>query len=81
MQTGPGRLEVDFAPTPKAGPGEVVVKNSHVAINPVDWKLQEYDPPQFNLKYPDILGKDLAAEVVEVGEGVSNVKVGQRVIA
>lgn len=31
-------LEVDFAADPKAGLGEVVIKNSAVSINPLDCK-------------------------------------------
>lgn len=81
IKVSKGRLEVDAAPTRQAGPGQVIVKVAHVAINPVDWKLQAYDPPAFNLTYPDILGRDLAGEVVEVGENVTRVHVGQRVIA
>jgi len=73
------QLKVDSAPTAKAGPGEVVIKNAFVAINPVDWKIQDYSPP-FQ-KYPDILGRDIAGEVVEVGPDVSRLQVGQRVIA
>jgi NADPH:quinone reductase-like Zn-dependent oxidoreductase len=72
-------FEVDVAPTAKAGLGEVVVKNAYVAINPVDWKIQVYSPPFQN--YPNILGRDIAGEVVEVGPDVTRLKVGQRVIA
>ena len=57
------------------------LKNAYVAINPIDWKIQAYDPPSFGLNYPEILGRDLAGEVVEVGADVSRIKVGQRVIA
>jgi len=56
-----------------------VIKNAFVAINPVDWKIQEYSPAFQN--YPDILGRDIAGEILEVGEGVTRLKVGQRVIA
>jgi NADPH:quinone reductase-like Zn-dependent oxidoreductase len=72
------RLEVDDAPAATAGSGEVVIKNAYVAINPVDWKVQEYSPPHH---YPSILGQDIAGAVVEVGPGVSRVRVGDRVIA
>jgi NADPH:quinone reductase-like Zn-dependent oxidoreductase len=57
----------------------VVIKNAFVAINPVDWKIQEYAPP--SQKYPDILGRDIAGEIVAVGEDITRLKVGQRVIA
>jgi len=71
-------LEVGEAPYPSPDPGTVVIKNHAVAINPVDWKLQDHaDIP---LKYPFILGEDAAGEVVEVGSGVTNVTKGQRVI-
>jgi NADPH:quinone reductase-like Zn-dependent oxidoreductase len=33
-----GQLEVSEAPMPKAGKDEVVIKNSAVAVNPVDCK-------------------------------------------
>ena len=72
-------FEVGSAPEAKAGPGEVVVKNAYVAINPVDWKIQEYSPAFQN--YPNILGRDIAGEIVEVGPDVSRLKIGQRVIA
>ncbi|KAL4925397.1 uncharacterized protein BDV17DRAFT_300307 [Aspergillus undulatus] len=34
------RLQVGPAPYPSAGPGEIVVRNRAVAINPVDWAKQ-----------------------------------------
>jgi NADPH:quinone reductase-like Zn-dependent oxidoreductase len=72
-------LSVESAPIAKAEPGEVVIKNAFVAINPVDWKIQEYSPEFQN--YPNILGRDVAGEIVEVGPDVTRLKVGQRVIA
>jgi NADPH:quinone reductase-like Zn-dependent oxidoreductase len=72
-------LQVKEAPMPKAGPNEVVIKNQAVAINPVDWKIQEAGI--FLQKYPNIIGTDVAGEIHEVGEGVTHVKKGDRVIA
>jgi len=62
---------------PKAGKDQVVIKNHAVAVNPVDWKIQDYD---FFVKYPTVLGTDVAGEVHEVGEGVTHVKKGDRVL-
>ncbi|KAH7049289.1 zinc-binding oxidoreductase CipB [Macrophomina phaseolina] len=71
-------LHVSDAPKPKAGPGEVVVKNAAVAINPIDWKIQVYG---FLLEaFPSILGADFAGVVDEVGEGVTRLWKGQRVM-
>lgn len=71
-------LQVNSAPMPTAGKGEVVVKNHAVAVNPVDWKIQDYD--FFVKKYPFVCGTDVAGEVHEVGEGVTHVKKGDRVL-
>ncbi|RAR00653.1 GroES-like protein [Stemphylium lycopersici] len=73
-----GKLEVKEAPMPKAGKGEVVIKNHAVAVNPVDWKIQDYGI--FLQKYPNVCGTDVAGEVYEVGEGVTHVKKGDRVL-
>ncbi|KAF1942275.1 GroES-like protein [Clathrospora elynae] len=71
-------LQVKEAPMPKAGKGEVVIKNHAVAVNPVDWKIQDYGV--ILQKYPNVLGTDVAGEVHEVGEGVTHVKKGDRVL-
>ncbi|KAJ4325403.1 hypothetical protein N0V94_000745 [Neodidymelliopsis sp. IMI 364377] len=72
-------LQVKEAPLPSAGKGEVIVKNHAAAVNPVDWKIQDYGI--FLQKYPNVLGTDVAGEVHEVGEGVTHVKKGDRVLA
>lgn len=72
-------MEVGEAPMPKCGSEELMIKNHVVAVNPVDWKIQSSGG--FNLKYPTILGEDVAGEVLEVGSNVkSKFHAGQRVM-
>ncbi|GJN78584.1 hypothetical protein PLIIFM63780_002078 [Purpureocillium lilacinum] len=71
-------LKVDVAPLPRAGPGELVVKNAAVAINPLDCHMQ--DSGIFVQKWPAILGCDVAGEVYEVGSEVLRFQKGDRVI-
>lgn len=66
--------KIDF-PTPTAD--EIVVKVHALAINPVDWKMQ--DMGLFVQSWPTVLGCDVAGEVHEVGSGVTRFKKGDRV--
>lgn len=63
-------------PVPEPGPNEILIKNVAVASNPKDWKY-----PRMGNDYTYIEGSDIAGEIVKVGEGVSDLKVGQRVAA
>lgn len=74
---------LQVAPAPYSSPnrGEITVRNRAIAINPVDRLKQEKGNFLYSwLKYPAILGIDLAGEVVEVGRGVTRFKVGDRVL-
>ena len=74
-------LEVKPAPYTPPGENQIVVKNGAVAINPVDWFKQIFGDVMFSwIKYPFILGSDVAGEVVEVGKGVTRFRVGDRVV-
>ncbi|KAF8972283.1 chaperonin 10-like protein [Flammula alnicola] len=59
------------------GPGEVLIKVIATSLNPVDWKIQKYGILVEN--FPAVLGGDLAGDVEEVGEGVTDFKKGDRV--
>lgn len=74
-------FEVGPAPyTPPRG-NEIVVRNHAVAINPIDWLTQSIGGFVYPwLKYPFVLGSDVAGEVVEAGAGVSRFKAGDRVL-
>lgn len=71
-------LEVGDAPLPKAGAGEIIVKNAAVAINPLDYHMQ--DAGVFVQQWPTVLGCEVAGEVYEVSSGVNRFKKGDRVI-
>ncbi|KAJ5709783.1 hypothetical protein N7493_010074 [Penicillium malachiteum] len=71
-------LEVRAAPLPEAGPGELVIKNAAVAINPLDCHMQ--DSGVFIQQWPAIFGCDVAGEVYEIGKDVERFKTGDRVI-
>ncbi len=75
------RLQVKPAPYTHPRENEIVVKNHAVAINPVDWMMPLIGNLIFPwIKYPFVLGEDLAGEVVEVGEAVTRFRVGDRVL-
>lgn len=70
-------FRVDRAEVPKPKDNEVIIKNHAIAINPVDWKIQ--DSGMFIQNWPIVLGCDVAGEIVEVGSSVKQLKKGDRV--
>jgi len=77
LQNQHEKLQVGPAEIGKPGPSEALVKNYAVAVNPVDWMIQDGAVPLLN----KVMGHDIAGEVVEVGSEVSNFSKGQRVVA
>ena len=80
---GARRADLEVRPAPYTRPreDEIVVKNHAVAINPLDWMLQVLGNLIYSwIKYPLVLGTDLAGEVVEAGTAVTRFKVGDRVL-
>lgn len=73
-----GELEVNLAPVPKPSTGEVLINVQAAALNPADWKVMEMYGDLFQ-SYPIVIGADIAGIVQEVGEGVTNLKKGDRV--
>ncbi|EEB99473.1 hypothetical protein MPER_00843 [Moniliophthora perniciosa FA553] len=63
-------------PIPRPEKGEVLVKVQGAALNHLDWKLQ-YSPIDL-FPFPLHTGSDGAGTVLEVKEGVSDVKEGDR---
>src|SRR5499433_442801 len=71
-------LRYGDAPDPTAGPGEVVV-NIHVAsVNAADYKVR-LGSGRSNMRFPHILGRDFSGVVSAVGQGVSDLAIGDAV--
>lgn len=67
---------------PAPGPGEVLIETKAISINPVDVKvrpIEELLTMIIGEVRPVILGWDLAGTVAEVGSGVTDFAVGDRV--
>ncbi|MDA8061385.1 MAG: alcohol dehydrogenase catalytic domain-containing protein, partial [Actinomycetota bacterium] len=76
-----GSLSPGPAPSTPPAAGELVVRVRAVAVNPVDaisGIARRVVTPW--LTYPAVLGSDVAGEVVEVGEGVTRFRPGDRVL-
>ena len=73
--------KLDIKPSPYTAPKttQIVVKNHAVAVNPADGLLQDQAVFPW-LTYPTILGTDVGGEVVQVGDSVSDFKIGDRVL-
>jgi NADPH:quinone reductase-like Zn-dependent oxidoreductase len=79
-QRQPGEpLSIALAELPAVAPGEILVRNEAIAINPVDYILQDMALLPW-LDYPLIAGSDVAGTVVAIGEGVDRFAVGDRVL-
>jgi NADPH:quinone reductase-like Zn-dependent oxidoreductase len=76
-----GILTVGQAPYTPPHANEILIKNAAIAVNPVDWVIPTKSDLGFGwLKYPFILGSDVAGEVVEVGKQVTRFQIGDRVV-
>lgn len=78
----PSKLKYEDFPDPKPGPGEVLVAVRATDINPIDLKMRSGAAKDFfPVNFPGILGRDVAGVVRELGEGVKDFVVGDRVFA
>ena len=69
-------IRIEEMPTPEIGPGELLVQVEASGVcgsDVMEWYRIH--------KAPLVLGHEIAGEVVEVGEGITNYKVGDRVSA
>jgi NADPH2:quinone reductase len=74
---GPEVLQWEDVPQPAPGPGEALVRHAAVGLNYIDvyFRTGLYKPPAL----PAVIGMEASGTVEAVGEGVTNVAVGDRV--
>src|SRR2546423_536510 len=77
---GPEGLTYEDADLPAPGPGQVRVKQAAAGINYIDtyFRAGAYPPPG---GYPFILGNEGSGDVIALGSGVTDIKVGDRIAA
>ena len=74
-----GGLKIEDIPVPKVEAGGILVKVAACGVCHTDLHYIEHGVPTFK-KPPIVLGHEASGIVEEVGEGVTNVKKGQRVL-
>lgn len=74
---GPEVLEIVDLPEPHAGQGEVRIRVHAAGVNASDWKKRAGEMDQ---ELPQTMGYEAAGIVDEVGAGVADAKVGDRVV-
>ncbi|MBR9651145.1 NAD(P)H-quinone oxidoreductase [Thalassovita aquimarina] len=77
---GPEVLKLCDRPVPQAQPGQVVIKVAYAGVNRPDalQRAGKYAPPP---TASDLPGLEASGEIVALGEGVSNWKIGDQVCA
>ena len=78
---GPEVLHMAEIERPEATPGQVVIQVAYASVNPADWKAREgWLAQYFQYQFPFVVGFDAAGVVAAVGEGVTGLAVGDRVV-
>ena len=77
----PDVFELAELDPPEPGPGEVLVEVHGSSVNPLDAGIRRGLLPFLELRFPAVLGVDLAGKVVARGEGATRFEVGDRVYA
>lgn len=77
--SAPG-TEIRDVPVPSPGPGEILLKVKRAGVCGTDLHIYVWDRwSQGRVKPPVTLGHEFVGEVIELGEGVTNVKLGDLV--
>ena len=75
---GIGNLEFQDYPRPKPGPGDVMIAVKAIGVCGTDVHIMH---GTYRTATPVIIGHEFAGEIVEIGEGVTGWKKGERVVA
>ncbi|MFX1521388.1 MAG: zinc-dependent alcohol dehydrogenase family protein [Promethearchaeota archaeon] len=75
---GPNVFKEDNVPEPEFGPTEVLVKVHATSVNPIDYKIRQ-SGSWAGVEPPAVIGYDVSGVVEEIGEAVSDFKVGDEV--
>ena len=79
---GPEVLKFEEYPDPVPSTGEVLVRVAATSVNPIDYKRRAGLTKDFYpMKFPSLIGVDIAGTVVKIGPGVDGFSVGEQVFA
>jgi L-iditol 2-dehydrogenase len=73
----PGDLRLEQIDEPEAGPGEVKIRVRACSMCGTDLKISRSGHP--NMSPPQVMGHEIAGEIVQLGEGVEGWSAGERV--
>jgi L-iditol 2-dehydrogenase len=73
----PGDLRLEQIDEPEAGPGEVKIRVRACSMCGTDHKISRSGHP--NMSPPQVMGHEIAGEIVQLGEGVEGWSAGDRV--
>ena len=79
---GPEVLRFEDYPDPVPGPGDVLVRVAATSVNPLDYKRRAgLMKDSYPIRFPGLVGTDIAGTVIKIGPGVEGFSVGDRVFA
>ncbi len=77
---GPDELHEVQLPDPRPEPGQVRVRVEAIGVNPIDGKVRSGAMASPDATFPIVFGAEAAGVVDELGEGVTDVARGDRVV-
>jgi len=78
----PNVLKYEDYDDPIVGSGEILLRVSAAAVNPIDLKKRSGAVKEiFPIKFPGVLGYDVSGTITKLGSGVQGLAVGDKVLA